>query len=94
MTAQDNPDREFRRHIHAGLAATSYRHPEMIGENFFYAVPWPGERPLSANQIFNRMARPRFRTMRHLEAALDEWVDEGEIEIHMVGHSTLYRWTP
>lgn len=85
-------DMEWRAAIHAKLPEARYRDSERVMGNFARAVPGPMSRHLSANQIFKRMALPRLRTMRHVEAELDFWWREGEVEIEMNGHQTLYRW--
>lgn len=92
MNEIEFPSMEWRARIHARLKPANHKDPEVVKVNLHAAIPKAGFRPLSANQIFNRMEKPRARSMRHTEQMLDFLAQRGRVEIVMNGHMTLYRF--
>lgn len=92
MSEIEFPSMEWRARIHARLKPANYKSPELVKVNLYAAIPKAGARPISANQIFKTMKRPRARSMRHAEQMLDWLVQRGRVEIVMSGYMTLYRF--
>jgi hypothetical protein len=75
------------------IKPVQHRDHDAVCRNFAEAVP--KVKHLSANQIFNRMERPRMRTMRHVEQTLEDLAADGMVDVKVcpgAGQFRVYRW--